>query len=281
MILVTGAYGMVGSYVKEVFAGEQLALTDLPEMDVTDKEKVFGLAKKYSPRTVLHLAAETDVDKCETEIEHAYLVNAKGTENVALACKEFNAEMVYISTGGVFGDDKRVHTELDAPNPLSVYAKAKYEGEKIVEKLLDKYYIFRAGWMIGGGPKRDKKFVGKMIELMRTRDLIEAVNDKSGSPTFARDFVSGIRSVIKTGKYGLYHLVNKGVTTRYDIAVELAKLLGRNIKVIPVTSDRFPLPAPRAVSEAMENRNLKMIGLDIMPDWKVSLKKYVDEWRQE
>jgi len=279
MILVTGAYGMVGSYVKDVFAGEELALTDLPDMDVTDKDKVFGLVSKYKPNIVLHLAAETDVDKCETEVEHAYRVNAEGTRNVALACKEFNCEMVYISTGGVFGDDKKVHTELDAPNPLSVYAKAKYEGEKAVEKLLDRYYIFRAGWMIGGGPARDKKFVGKMIDLMKTRDLIEAVNDKTGSPTFARDFVSGIKFMIKTGKYGLYHLVNKGVVTRYDIAVELAKLIKKDIKIVPVTSDRFPLPAPRAVSEAMENFRLQQMGLDIMPDWKESLKKYVDEWQ--
>lgn len=281
MILVTGALGMVGSYVKDVFLGEKLALTDLPDMDVTDKDKVFGLAEKYMPSTVLHLAAETDVDKCETEKEHAFAVNAEGTKNVALACKKFNAEMIYISTGGVFGDDKRVHTESDAPNPLSVYAKAKYEGEKHVSSLLDRYYIFRAGWMIGGGPKRDKKFVGKMIELMKTRDRIEAVNDKTGSPTFARDFMAGIKFMIKTGKYGLYHLVNKGVVTRYDIAVELAKLLKRKIEVVPVTSDRFPLPAPRAVSEAMENYSLSRLGFDIMPDWKESLKKYVDEWQKE
>ena len=279
MILVTGAYGMVGSYVKDIFEGQELALTDLPEMDVTDKDKVFGLVKKYKPKLILHLAAETDVDKCETEIEHANLVNATGTQNIALACKESGAEMVYISTGGVFGDKKRVHTELDEPNPLSVYSKSKYEGEKIVRSLLERYYIFRAGWMIGGGAKKDKKFVGKMIELMGKRDMIEAVNDKYGSPTFAKDFVAGIKRMITTGKYGLYHLVNKGVVTRYDIAVELAKLLKKNVKVVPVTSDRFPLPAPRAESEAMETYNLSKLGLDIMPDWKASLKEYVSEWQ--
>lgn len=280
MILVTGADGMVGSYVKEVFADEEMALTDLPEMDVTKKDYVFNLFEQYKPSLVLHLAAETNVDKCETELDHAYLTNALGVQNVALACQKYQAEMVYISTGGVFnGQPNQVHTEFDPPAPVNIYSKAKYEGEKIVAELLNKYYIFRAGWMIGGGPKVDKKFVGKIIELCQQRTELEAVNDKYGSPTFARDFVKGIKKVVSTGNYGLYHLVNSGVCTRYDIAIEIVKLLGKDIQVKPVGSDRFPLPAPRAASEAMKNYKLDLLGLNPMPDWKDSLAEYVKEWK--
>ncbi|KAF0135200.1 MAG: dTDP-4-dehydrorhamnose reductase [Candidatus Saganbacteria bacterium] len=279
MILVTGANGMVGSYVKEIFHDVELALTDIPEMDVTNKDLVFSLVAKYKPTTVLHLAAETNVDKCESEIDHAFRTNAMGTYNVALACQKFNAVMIYISTGGVFnGHAGQIHTEFDSPAPLNIYSKAKYEGELIVRDLLHKYYIFRAGWMIGGGSAKDKKFVGKIIELCKTRDEIEVVNDKFGSPTFARDFLRGINKIIKTGNFGLYHLANTGVCSRYEIALEIVKLLGREVMIIPVSSDRFPLPAQRAASEAIKNYKLDLLGINPMPSWKQALEEYIKEW---
>lgn len=281
MMLVTGSNGMVGSYLREIFSDEQLALTDLPEMDVTKKEQVFALVEKYSPSTVLHLAAETDVDKCETVIDHAYRVNAIGTYNVALACKKYSAEMIYISTGGVFnGQAGRVHTEFDRPDPVNVYSKAKHEGEKLVRDLLKKHYIFRAGWMIGGGRLKDKKFIGKIIELCRTKAEIEVVNDKYGSPTFARDLLAGIKKVITTGNYGLYHLVNGGACTRYEIALEIVRHLGLKVRIKPVTSERFHLPAPRAASEAMRNYKLDLMGINPMPDWRTALAEYIKEWNE-
>ena len=279
MILVTGANGMVGSYIKEVFADEKLVLTDLPEIDVTDKQNVMALFEKHKPAHVLHLAAETDVDKCEREVDHAFRVNVLGTQNIVLACQKYNSIMVFISTGYVFdGSGRQTHTEYDPPGPPNIYGLTKLEAEKVVRGFLTRYYIFRAGWMIGGGPKKDKKFVGKMIELCKTRKEVEAVDDKFGSPTFARDFVAGIYKVIKTGNYGLYHLVNNGVCSRYDIALEIVKHLGVDVKVKPVSSDRFPLPAPRAASEAMRNYKLDLMGINPMPDWKNSLKEYIKEW---
>ncbi|MFA4884192.1 MAG: dTDP-4-dehydrorhamnose reductase [Candidatus Margulisiibacteriota bacterium] len=281
MILVTGANGMVGSYVQEVFRNEELALTDLPEMDVTDRDKVFTLISRHKPAVVLHLAAETDVDKCESEIDHAYRSNTMGTQNIALACQKYKAVMIYISTGGVFnGREGQVHTEFDRPEPLNVYSQAKYQGELIVRDLLTEFYIFRAGWMIGGGPAKDKKFVGKIIELCRTRPEIEVVNDKFGSPTFARDFLGGIKEIIGLGAYGCYHLVNTGCCTRYEIALEIVKVLGTKTKVKPVGSDRFPLPAPRSASEAMRNYKLDLLGINPMPEWKSALAQYVKEWQE-
>ncbi|MFH1641481.1 MAG: dTDP-4-dehydrorhamnose reductase [Nanoarchaeota archaeon] len=279
MILVTGAMGMVGSYVKEIFNDEAIILTDLPEMDVRKKEIVVNLAKKYNPKIILHLAAETDVDKCEEDPDHAFRSNTMGVLNVALACQAIGAEMVYISTGGIFnGKLGQIHTEFDLPNPLNVYSKAKYEGERIVMGLLNKFYIFRAGWMIGGGAQKDKKFVGKILELCKTRKELEIVNDKFGSPTFAKDFVRGVKKIIKTGNYGLYHLVNTGACTRYDIALEIIKLLKLEVKIKPVSSDRFPLPAPRAESEAMRNYKLDLLGINPMPGWKEGLAEYLRDW---
>ncbi|MCX5749200.1 MAG: dTDP-4-dehydrorhamnose reductase [Candidatus Saganbacteria bacterium] len=282
MILVTGANGMVGSYVKEVFCDEELILTDLPELDISKRASLEGKLNKYRPEYVLHLAAETNVDKCETEIEHAYKINVEGTKNVAEACKRLGSTLIYISTGYVFnGKGRQLHSENDRADPQNVYGRTKLEGEKIVREILEKYYIFRADWMIGGGPQRDKKYVGQIIRKCEQNSDIEAIEDQYSTPTFAGDFLAGIKLVTKTQPCGLYHLANKGICSRYEMAVEIARQLGTKNKVIPVPSSVFKAPAKRAQSTALRNFKLEQLGLDIMPGWKISLEKYLNEWRHE
>lgn len=279
MILVTGANGMVGSYVKSVFVDDKLYLTDVELMDVTNYQQVKDVVGKVKPDIILHLAAKTDVDKCETEIDDAYRVNAIGTRNIALVCQEKDILMVYISTAGVFGGDKiEPYTEFDAPNPANIYGWSKLEGEKIVQNLLNKYFIVRAGWMLGGGEK-DKKFIAKIIKLSQEKGEIDVVSDKIGSPTFAKHLLMGIKRLIATRYYGLYHMTNKGVCSRYEIALEMMKILGRKIKINPVSSAVFLLPAPRARSEAMRNYKLDLLGINSMPTWEEALKEYLtSEW---
>ncbi len=278
MILVTGANGMVGSYLKQVFETADVSLTDIPEMDVADPVKVKSVFDRIKPRTVIHLAAKTDVDKCETEIDDAYKTNALGTLHVALACQQIDATLVYISTGGVFaGDQATPYTEFDAPNPPTVYAKSKYEGERFVRANLHKHYILRAGWMIGGGEK-DKKFVGKMVSLLSEKDEIMAVNDKFGTITYALHLVKTIKQMINTGLYGTYHVASDGVCSRFDIAKEIARIIGSKVKIIPVGSDRFPLPAPRGRSEAMKSYKLDLLGLNTLPNWQEALREYLASW---
>lgn len=283
-ILVTGASGVVGGYVSEVFADQELILTDVigdvELLDVGDPSAVRSLFAEQRPDTVIHLAAATDVDLCEKDPDLAYRTNALGTQNVAFACKEVGAVLVYTSTAGVFSGDKpEPYTEFDAPAPANVYGHAKLAGERAVETLLDRWYIARAGWMVGGGPQ-DRKFVGKMIELLEAGNTtLRAVDDKFGSPTFAKDLAHGIRHLLATGHYGLYHLVNSGGDcSRYDVAVELCRILGRtDVTVEPVSSAFFPLPAPRARSEAMVNYKLQLLGMDPMRTWQEALQAYVAE----
>ncbi len=278
-MLVTGAHGMVGSYVKEIFSDCDLILTDLPVYDVTNNDVVLDLVKTSKPDFVLHLAAATDVDRCETDHQYAYSANVTATQNVAQACAKFNAIMIYISTGYVFnGSGRYAHSETDKPDPANYYGKTKLMGEQAVQEILRNYYIFRAEWMIGGGPKRDKKFVGKIIEMARAGKDIEAVDDMFSTPTFAKDFVNGIKQVIQTNQYGLYHMANQGICSRYEMALEIVRLLDLNVKVTPVPSSRFPLPAPRAQSSGIMNARLEEMGLDIMPKWEETLKKYLEEW---
>ena len=280
MILATGAKGMLGGYLHTAYRPEEIVITDIAELDVRSRPSVERAVEQYAPTHVLHFAAETDVDRCEKEPDHAYMTNVIGTLNVALACQKSGVIMVYVSTVGVFGgiDKAEPYTEYDEPSPVSVYGKTKLEGEKVVRELLQRYYIVRAGWMMGGGPERDHKFVGKLAHLIKTRDEVMAVDDKFGNPTYAKEFVANLRGLVESGYYGLYHSVNSGMCTRYELAVEIARLLGRNTKVIPVSSAYFPLPAPRPRSEAARNYKLELLGLNKMSDWRVALRDYLGSW---
>jgi dTDP-4-dehydrorhamnose reductase len=280
-ILVTGAAGAVGSYVPRVFEDAELVLTDirgdLLRLDVRDPHAVSQMVADVTPDLVLHLAAATDVDECERDHDLAFATNAIGTQNVALACRDADVELVYISTAGVFGGDKpEPYTEFDEPGPANVYGHSKLAGERIVTSLCNRYFIVRAGWMVGGGVL-DKKFVGKIAEQLRGGSTnLRAVNDKLGSPTYAPDLLRGIRRLRETGYHGLYHHVNAGSCTRYDVAVELRSILERpDVEIEAVSSAHFPLPAPRARSEAMRNYKLELLRLDEAPSWQEALREYV------
>jgi dTDP-4-dehydrorhamnose reductase len=283
-MLITGSNGMVGSYVTKVFSDWDLYMTDLGALDTTgikldvcDPSEVMQIVKNINPDFVLHLAAATDVDRCQIEPEWAYRVNAIGTQNVALACQETNAHLIYVSTGNVFAGDKETeYTEFDQPDPKNIYGNSKLVGEGIVSSLLNKYYIVRAGWMIGGGVK-DKKFVSKMAHmLMDDKISLKVVNDKYGSPTYAFDLLNGISKLIDTGYYGLYHMVNPGMVSRFQIAEVLRDILEMTqVEIESVTSEEFPTPAPRIRMEALSNYKLELLGYEWMRPWKESLEEYV------
>jgi dTDP-4-dehydrorhamnose reductase len=280
-MLITGAAGMVGSYAAQVFTDYELFLTDrmdgFVKLDVRDPLTVRKTIADIHPDIVLHLAAETDVDRCEIEPNSAYHTNAIGTQNVALACQANGTVLVYVSTAGVFSGDKpEPYNEFDAPNPVNTYGQSKLAGEQIVSSLLQRYYIVRAGWMMGGG-ERDKKFVGKIAQLLLGGERpLRAVVDKLGSPTYGKDLLKGIRMLLETEYYGLYHMVNEGRCTRYDVALEIRDSLKKtDVEIMPVSSAYFPLPAPRARSEAMHNLKLQLLGLPAMRPWEDALQEYL------
>lgn len=269
---------MVGSYVGKVFSPSELYLSDKTSLDITDANAVFQTVERVQPTHVLHLAAATDVDRCEQNPDFCFRTNVIGTQNIALACQRFNAIMVYISTCGVFdGKQRQAHTEFDIPNPPNVYSRSKLEGEKVVQSLLQRYFIVRAGWVTGGGKEGDKKFVGKMIKLCLERNSVEAVDDKVGTLDYAPHFLKTLRELIQTPYYGLYHIANRGVCSRYDVTKEIVRLLNRNTKVTSVSSDRFPQPAARSDSEALRNYKLELMGMDTMPTWQEALQEYINE----
>jgi dTDP-4-dehydrorhamnose reductase len=290
-ILVTGSAGMLGSALcpalnqrgHKVFATDLTTENDkIQHLDVRIFKQVAETVEQTKPDMVMHLAAETDVDKCEIEPDHAFLTNTIGTQHVTLVCQKHDIPMVYISTIGVFyGDKIEPYTEFDLPNPINVYGRSKLEGEKIVQSFLHRYYIVRAGWMVGGGPEKDKKFIGKIIKQIKERSAIKAVNDKIGSPTYTVDFSRCLTNLIETGYYGLYHCTNKGYCSRFDVAKKIVEFLGRSdVTVEPVSSAYFPLPAARARSEMSKNYKLELIKKDTTRNWEVALKEYIDSrWK--
>ena len=289
-VLITGAAGMLGSSLVPAFrqAGHDVIATDLAPigadmtaLDVRDPQAVAAAIAARQPDLVAHLAAETDVDRCEREPEHARLTNAAGTYYSALACQRAGLPMVYVSTAGVFDGAKRTaYTENDEPRPINVYGRTKFEGERLVQRLLPASYIARAGWMIGGGTV-DKKFVRKIIDQVAAgAGVLYAVVDKFGTPTYAPDFARCLVEVVEHGYYGTYHMACTGWGTRLDVARAILDFLGRDdIVLTGVTSEFFAheYPAARPRSEIMQNSMLELLGMNHMRPWQVALAEYLDE----
>jgi dTDP-4-dehydrorhamnose reductase len=285
-LLITGAQGMMGRDLRALAeaAGHDAWPTDVARLardpqdrlDVTDHAALEHAFEAFHPDAVLHLAAMTNVDDCELNPEQAWRVNAVGTQNVALHCRQRALPLVYISTGSVFDGEKPTpYHEFDVPNPQSIYSRSKWQGELIVRELWPQHYIVRAGWMFGGGPE-DKKFVAKMVDQARAKPVLRAVDDKSGSPTYTRDISARCLELLATGRFGTYHAANEGCCTRYEMAqaiVEYARIAG--CRVDPCGSAEFPLPAPRPRLEALEGLHARLIGLPPMRGWREALADYI------
>lgn len=287
-VLITGCGGMLGLDMYSVLSNEtaKIIATDidlnekwLEYLDVSDVQECERLFKECEPSVVFHLAALTDLEYCEKNQEDTWRVNALGTENIAVLSKKYDATMVYISTAGVFDGAKEEYNDFDQPNPLSYYAKAKYHGEIFIQQYLSKYYIFRAGWMMGGGIVKDKKFINKIYkQIKKGSSELYVVDDKLGNPTYTINFASSIVKVLSTGYYGLYNQVCGGNGSRFDVAVEFIRLLGLSDKITlsKVTSDYFDQEyfAPRPYSERLINLKLTTRKINHMQNWKECLEKY-------
>ncbi len=266
--LTTGCGGMVGSYVN--FG----VRTDRNSLDITNLADVLAVCRKYRPAVIVHLAAETDVDRCDREPDHAYLVNGIGTYHMAVAAKDINATLVYVSTNAVFdGTKDGPYVETDEPNPINAYGRSKYVGELAVRGMLSDYLIVRIAWAFGGGPEKDQKFVGKIVRKLDQPE-IAAVDDTKGSPSYGKDVIGGIQELLRRGERGIVHLTNAGSATRYDMASFIGVTLRPSISVVRTKSDRFPDFPNRSRNEMLVSR------LSIMRPWQDALREYLEtEWK--
>ena len=191
--------------------------------------------------------------------------------------------LLYISTAGIFDGTKEVYDESDVPNPMCHYAKSKYLGEEYVINNSKNYLICRAGWMMGGGPRKDKKFIHKIMKQLKAgQKELFIVNDKLGTPAYTHDFAENVKLLIEKGKRGLFNMVCSGLTSRLDVATEMIRILNlqNEIKIIEVNSEYFSEEyfSERPDCERLINKKLDDQGLNIMRDWKVALHNYIDDY---
>ena len=257
----------------------------LSSLDFRDYDRYKKDVQEFQPDYLIHLGAHTDLEYCETNQKDAYITNTLAVENAVYIANELDIPIVYISTAGIFDGRQDTYDDWDQPNPLGHYARSKYAGEIFVEKKCYRHLICRAGWMMGGGPLKDKKFIQKiMAQIKSGKKELFVVNDKLGTPTYTHDFAQNVKLLIEKKFWGLYNMVCSGITGRYEVTLELIKVLEKEdeIKIVPVQSDYWEKEyfAQRPDSERLINRKLDLRGLNIMRDWRVCLKEYIKNYYQ-
>lgn len=255
-----------------------LSFLDFRELDAYRKD-----VREFQPDYLFHLGAYTDLEFCEQHAEDTYLTNTLSVENAVYIANELDIPLLYISTAGIFDGKKDLYDDWDQPNPLGVYARSKYMGERFVVENARRFLVCRAGWMMGAGPKKDKKFIQKLMKQLREgKKELFIVDDKDGTPTFTHDFAINVKALVEHEYWGLYNMVCGGQTSRLEVAGELLKILGlsEKVKITTVSSDYFKdiYFAERPPSERLVNRKLELRQLNLMQDWRVALRQYVDQY---
>ncbi|MFC1542947.1 SDR family oxidoreductase [Candidatus Neomarinimicrobiota bacterium] len=287
-IYISGCGGMLGEAFYYTFRDEyDVKCTDidlnedwLSYCDIRDLGGYFKDVKEFTPDILFHFGAFTDLEYCELHSEEAYLTNTIAVENAVKIANSLGIPVLYISTAGIFNGQKESYDDWDQPDPLGVYARSKYQGEKHVQQQAGRYLIFRPGWMMGGGPRKDKKYIQKLMKQIKEgASELFIVDDKLGTPTYTYDFARNVELVLKQELWGLYNLVCDGVTDRLEVATVLLSILGlsEKIKITKVSSDFFKDEyfAPRPSSERLINRKLNLRNLNLMRPWQETLVEYV------
>lgn len=286
-IAVIGADGQLGADLCRIIPGqEQIPLT-IKEIDITDRERTLKVLQKHSPRIVINTAAYHRVDDCEDHVSEAFTVNSVGVKYLAETCREIDAALVHLSTDYVFdGEKNEPYVETDAPNPRSVYGVSKLAGEYCVKYLLKKYFIVRSAGLYGTAGCMGKgggNFVDNIISKARGRQSLMIVDDEFVSPTYTMDLAEKIYELIKTDRYGLYHIVNTGSCSWYEYGKKVFDLLGEKVEIKAVNESDWPNKprVKRPKYSVLANEGIKKIGLKEMRPWEEALRAYLAEKMKE
>lgn len=255
----------------------------LSYLDFRDFNNYEKDVEEFMPDYLFHLGAHTDLEYCELNPDETYLTNTLSVENAVYIANKLNIPLLYISTAGIFDGNKEFYDDWDIPNPLGVYARSKLMAEKFVIENAERYLVCRAGWMMGGGPQKDKKFINKIMKQIAIgKKELFVVNDKDGTPTYTHDFAKNVDLLLEKEYWGLYNMVCGGLTSRFEVAHEMLKILGLQDEILltSVNSDFFKdvYFAARPESERLINKKLDLRGLNIMRNWKITLKEYLETY---
>ena len=280
-VLLTGSNGQLGRELTRQLEKKKIDHVgyDIPEFDVTDKEKIAAIIAKEQPTVIINCGALTNVDGCETQRDLAMAINAVGPKYLAEIARDQDMVLVQVSTDYVFDGagiikdgDLRPYQETDPVDPKTVYGESKAAGEKAVAETTPKHFIVRTAWLYGDG----NNFVKTMLGLAAKHPQLTVVNDQVGSPTSTVDLAAAIIDLIETDHYGIYHGTCEGQCSWYDFALEIFRLSGIDIPVAAVTSEQFVRPAPRPKYSVLENKALNDLKMNNFRPWQLSLAEYLE-----
>jgi dTDP-4-dehydrorhamnose reductase len=275
-IIVTGGLGQLGRALQTVLVEHELAILDLPEIDITDRQILEQTFSHFQPDLVIHCAAFTDVDGCARQPGLAHRVNGLGTQNVALACRIQAAEMVHISTNEVFaGDAPSGYEEWMSPHPINEYGRSKAFAEAHVQSILSNYYIVRTAWLYAPG---GLNFIHAILERAKNYGRLRVVTDEIGNPTYVKDLAGAISQLITTGQYGTYHLVNEGACSRWEFANEILAMAGlASVTNEPILTRDYRRASTPPLYGALHNRVGSALGITLR-SWPEALAEYMAQY---
>ncbi|MFQ5671980.1 MAG: dTDP-4-dehydrorhamnose reductase [Nitrospinales bacterium] len=281
-ILILGSRGMLGHDLLRAFAnsGHETVGAERTDLDITDARAVSRFIQHSRPRWVILAAAYTRVDDCESNRDRAFAVNAQGPKHVAVACREANAGLCFVSTDYVFdGGKNSPYTEEDSANPQNVYGESKLAGEKNVQEFSDEFLIVRSSWLYG---LHGRNFVETILAKAQSQPELKVVDDQVGAPTWTVDLAAGIVSLVEKGTGGIVHVTNAGNCSWHEFAEKILELNGvRGVAVRPVSSAQFQAPARRpACSRLALERFRKLTGHALQP-WPQALAQYLQERKKQ
>ena len=281
VVLVTGASGQLGQAIKSI-ANQYLEIDfkfyNSSELNIVDLKQCKSIFEKVQPDFCINAAAYTAVDKAESELEKARLINVTGAENLAKICKQFHTVLLHISTDFIFdGTSTKPYTEVDIPNPTGVYGQTKLEGEKAIQAISEKYFIIRTSWVYS---EFGTNFMKTMLRLGNERDSISVVNDQIGTPTNAVDLAEVLMKIITSchsefispSHYGIYNFSNEGKCSWYDFAKKIFEIHKIEIDLQAIPTSAYPTLAKRPGYSVLDKSKIKEVfGVEVL-DWEESLK---------
>jgi dTDP-4-dehydrorhamnose reductase len=281
-LLITGAAGQLGQALVECGGrqGWEVVATDVPELDITDPQAVWGELSRQRPEVVINAAAATRVDDLESDPDEALRVNALGPRNLAVACRRLGIKLVHLSTDYVFdGAKPGPYVEWDATGPLSVYGRSKLLGEEWVRQQCPDHFIVRTAWLYGlPGPNFVTAILARARNLVPGGEL-KVVHDQRGTPTSTLALAPQLLALAATEAFGTYHATCQGETTWYEFACLILAAAGITVRVTPCTTEEFPRPAPRPANSILANRLLQVAGLDCMPAWQTAYQQFWEAYK--
>lgn len=274
-IIITGCNGQLGHAMNKIYEKSteyECVNTDVGELDITDVDAVMKFVRDVKPYAIVNCAAYTDVNKCESERDLAFRINAIGPRNLAIAASETDAKLIQVSTDYVFpGTENRELNEFDAVGPVSSYGSGKLAGEQFVRDFASRYFIIRTAWLYGEG----KNFVRTMLKLSETNDKVRVVKDQIGNPTSADELAAAIAYLLPTDNYGLFHGTCEGSCSWAEFTSEIFRLAGKSTEVEYITTAEYPTPAKRPAYSMLDNYMLRMTTDFRFAHWKDAIAEYM------